>query len=366
MSVEDTITRLLQVVRPEQTADEVLWMPVAGWAEDPDHPGCGLPWALDSARALSKEWWDYTALTAHFITGLRDVYEHTFDSWDRINENWHCQQLLCVDYHVEEAAKALGVSVDVADQFLMWRTIHTRIPGDLLAGYTFNALAWDLENLQCGHPNLEQFLEREMVTLQQEPMNRPLDLPGLARLAQEDPARAVVMLRDRIAVQWPSRCQMALERLTEETTGSFNHSAKSVHLFDVGTDVSFKARLDLVPSASPPLARLLDYALTANEVQWDDLFREESDGMLRLRDGGLTTLRAELERSDQSGRILLLDRAPLSDDSLRLLLRARLMNLVAPRGLWAEMGLVEQPDEAWRLPLAAAWSPHAGRPDTLA
>ena len=78
-----------------------------------------FPWALQATRALSTEWWDYAAFTAHFITGLRDVYEHTFDSWDRIQDDWHCDQLLCTDYRVEQAAEDYQQRYYGAAQFQM-------------------------------------------------------------------------------------------------------------------------------------------------------------------------------------------------------------------------------------------------------
>ena len=52
----------------------------------------------------------------------------------------------------------------------------------------------------------------------------------------------------------------------------------------------------------------------------------------------------------------------LSDEALRLLLRARLMNLVAPAGLWSQLGLLPDPGTQWRLPLAERYAVSPARP----
>ncbi|WP_309693000.1 hypothetical protein [Armatimonas sp.] len=103
--------------------------PAARWAERDDF---GSPFLNRFPRKLPATIeWEYLAFLGHFVVGLHDVHEHSFDSWDRVwKEN--CDELLVPLFRVEEIAKMLEITLEDADQWLAYRTLSTQVPLPLM------------------------------------------------------------------------------------------------------------------------------------------------------------------------------------------------------------------------------------------
>jgi hypothetical protein len=309
------------VLDPFRDPSGVEWLPVAAWASDGEEGAtpAGYPWQLRTTLGLGV-WgtgndWDYLALTCHLVTGLEDRYEHTFDSWDRKGEveRWQpCELIVPVDYQVDSAARALGTDLDTADHFLLYRTLHSRLPTPLLF--------W--------------FAEQSVT----------------------DPWRgkSVVTNLDVFRANWRIAAGAAGAHAARECAGEFRWPVPCFAFCDVTPDLRVTLANGALSVRKPSVARLLDYALTANLLPWTELLSEQGDGGLTLRDGATDRLRTAIRVSeDVSRRIGTHDGGHLSDKSSRLMLRARLMNLVAPAALWSRLGVWagDVPEGEWRLPL---------------
>jgi hypothetical protein len=97
----------------------------------------GSPCIIEYPELPATQDWNYQAFLAHFVTGLHDVYEHTFDSWNRPFKK-EGQELLVVDYRLEQVARQLDCSVALADQWLAYRTLSTRVPFALMEFFSVN------------------------------------------------------------------------------------------------------------------------------------------------------------------------------------------------------------------------------------
>lgn len=335
------------------------WYPVAAWAQENEVHG--YPWQLLTTLCLgtfgTTNSWEYLALTCHFVTGLRDRYEHTFDSWGRKEDDRHswCEALLVTDYQVREAATALSVDVETADQFLMYRTLHSRLPAPLLEWFAVDAVRYEIreavEKLVANgtpHPRSDEWNLAEYERLKEWQH-------GV--LARDDALNGILRSRWRILQE------RAAAELEDEYAAEFRAPAPPVPFCDVSPDLTVTLHLGRSPADHAPTARFLDYALTANLLSWHELFAASGIRLVLHREG-LAKLRAEMERDDVSGRVGTLDGGTHSDTSLCLLLRARLMNLVAPLGLWGRLGMRggEVSEGEWRLlipPECAAVHPRA-------
>jgi hypothetical protein len=107
---------------------------VCHWIE---RDGFGAPEPIEYPELPAIRDWNYRAFLAHFVTGLHDVYEHTFDSWDRPWKEGG-QELLVVDYRLEQVARQLDCSIALADQWLAYRTLSTRVPFALMEFFSVN------------------------------------------------------------------------------------------------------------------------------------------------------------------------------------------------------------------------------------
>lgn len=314
---------LFKVLESFRDRAGVNWYPVAAWALDgqSEDPLVGYPWQLETTLILgafqTSNAWEYLALSCHLVTGLEDRYEHTFDAWDRKDgdEERHSwvEIMVPVDYQVEAVAAALATDADTADQFLMYRTLHSCLPGPLLKWFA----------------------------------------------AGNDGPRGA-------GPDWESFASAAGQMLEGEYAGIFGSPAPCVPFCDVSPDLEVRLHGGASPVQHPPTGNLFDYALTANLLPWTDLFAEEVPGRLTFRSGATTVLRAAMESDDATRRIGTFDGGRNSDSALRLLLRARLMNLVAPVALWARLGVWggDAPDGEWRLQLPETmrlgWASPAG------
>jgi len=336
--------KLLKTIEPKVSSDGIRWYPVSAWAIDPDEPDCGYPWRLESMRALSTEYWEYTALIAHFVSGIRDRYEHTFDAWERINPDWHGEQLLSTDWVLKEASQQLNVSLKVADQFLIWRTLHTLIPEPLLK---FFAYEYHLEN------TLE---ESEYLRKSKQPDG--LRTAGVRKSNFRTPTEIDLVdidsIRRYFMRTWEAQCKHVFHSVNNEYTGEMSNifPGEIVPLFDVSPGLSIKILIGDSLSKNPAIVRILNYALTGRDIlTWSELFEQQEDSILKLKRGSLSRLRQALRESDYSGRIGTIEGGDCSDDSLRLLLRARLMNIVGSAGLWAEFEVIDRKEDNWELRL---------------
>src|SRR5262245_46041321 len=104
---------------------------MASWARDPESPALGYPWLPEAVLQLAAEpnHWQCLAFTGHLVAGLLDTYEHTFDTWERKDFE---SQLLPAGWVVEQAAERIGMSIEVAEQFLLYRSLYTMAPDPLL------------------------------------------------------------------------------------------------------------------------------------------------------------------------------------------------------------------------------------------
>lgn len=369
---------LLKTISPIE-APLGLWHPVAAWAVPNQNDVEGFPWALASPRDLSLEGWEYTAFTAHFITGLRDVYEHTFDAWGRIHDNWHTEQLLNVTWAVEEVAQLLNVEAEVADQFLMWRTLHTRVPDKLLQWFSLRYLQSFIEGMSY----VENLKDCPREELPQDLLDKEagiLGVKGLPELVLQsydehkfgthyfDFQEAWVQ---HFLETWASRSQLALEQAQHEYEEKWIYPTPLIPLFEVsyeGYELFVKILVKPPFRQSAAFDYFFNYVLTGGLLNWSYLFKETEGSKLRLQSAGLSLLRNELHARDVSGRIgactdgiyksgVYEENAfpgELSDESLRLLLHARLLNVVGPQGLWFRLGLMPQTKGQWKLCLPSA------------
>ncbi len=261
------------------------------------------------------------AFLAHFVSGLRDRYEHTFDSWGRIREEWHCLQLVPTSWVVEECADLLGLAPPVADQYLLWRTLALQVPEPLLRWWAWRCVDVDRRFNPRPGPDTEETLARA----------------------------------------WPLRWQAARAAAAEECRAPLDLSAFGglVPLCEFDDELRIRPHPALGEVDPARFRQVLENALVWNLLPQADLLTEAETSRFAMRRDGLTRLRAEMQREDPNGRIGTLPEGLVSDRALRLILASRLATTVAPPGLWAEIGIsTSAGSQSWRLPLAPfCWLP---------
>lgn len=320
---------------------------VSGGCLHPDEPETGFPWQLETTLLMSVQTnhWDYLAFTCHFVTGLHDCYEQSFDSWERKN---HQEQMLPVLWVLHEAAEALSVDLETAHQFMLYRTLHTRVPDGLLQYYAFNGLKFDLGYF------VEDRLEIQRVFAQE--WHRVGDVRHLLREWSQQCASAPAFVL-AFEESWEPRGRLASQRINAECAADFALPAQAHPVFEVDAELNVRVLIGSGPLKSVATARLLDYVLTDNLLPWTELFDVVEENTLRFKPTCLEILRRKMEEEDPSGRIGTYENARCSDESLRLLLRARLMNVAGPPGLWSALGLSDTPQESWQLRVPAIYVP---------